>query len=140
MTEQHPAAMANQKSFAAVEAKDKNTWLSLFAEDAVVEDPVGISAIDPTGKGHRGKEAISTFWDMVIANGDLSFNVHKRIPRGSECAVLASLSNRMPSGQELVTEMIVIYRVNDAGKIISLRAFWDYDSLEQKVQDLMQQG
>ncbi len=140
MSEEHPAAAANRKSFAAVEAMDKSAWLSLFAEDAVVQDPVGVSVLDPTGEGHQGKAAIVKFWDNVIASGTPRFVVHQRIPRGSECAVLASLTNRMPDGTELETEMIVIYKVNDEGKIVSLRAFWDYDSLEKKIQDLMQQG
>jgi hypothetical protein len=38
-----------------------------FAEDAVVEDPVGPSHFDPDGTGHRGSSAISAFWDKAIA-------------------------------------------------------------------------
>ena len=41
-------------SMAAVEAGDRAAWLALFADDAVVEDPVGPSAFDPEGHGHRG--------------------------------------------------------------------------------------
>ena len=140
MSEEHPAAAANRKSFAAVEAKDKSAWLALFAEDAVVEDPVGESFIDPSGAGHRGKAAIENFWDNIIAGGDIRCTVQRRISRGSECAVLAALTNRMPDGNEFSTEMIVIYRVDDAGKIASLRAFWDYDSVAAQIQDLMKQA
>ena len=49
----------SKRSMAAIETKDRDGWLSLFAEDAVVEDPIGPSMLDPEGLGHRGKEAIS---------------------------------------------------------------------------------
>ena len=125
----HPAALANINSFAAVVAKDKQAWLELFADDAVVQDPVGVSGLDPTGLGHKGKEAIAGFWDMTIANSTIDFDVKFREPRGDECAVVAALTNRMADGNSLSTEMVVIYKVNEQGKIISLRAFWDYDGL-----------
>ena len=123
----HPAAQANIKSFAAAAAKKKEEWLSLFADNAVVQDPVGVSDLDPTGKGHSGKEAIGKFWDMAIAGGNLSFEVKQRLPRENECAVLAVVKNDMGAGGSLQTEMIVFYRLNSAGKIESLRAFWDFE-------------
>ena len=36
-----------QASMAAVEARDRTAWLALFADDGVVEDPIGPSAFDP---------------------------------------------------------------------------------------------
>ena len=44
----------SKRSMAAIEGKDRDGWLSLFAEDAVVEDPIGPSMLDPEGLGHRG--------------------------------------------------------------------------------------
>ena len=38
-------------SLSAVKAKDKQRWLNLFEEDAFIQDPVGVSPTDPTGKG-----------------------------------------------------------------------------------------
>ena len=49
-------------------ARDKEACLAVFADDAIVEDPIGPSAFDPEGKGHRGRDAISAFWDLAIAN------------------------------------------------------------------------
>ena len=37
-------------SMAAVEVHDRVGWLALFAEDAVVEDPIGPSVFDPEGR------------------------------------------------------------------------------------------
>ncbi|WP_432420934.1 hypothetical protein [Nocardia cyriacigeorgica] len=50
----HPARAAGLASQAAVRARDKNAWLELFAEDGIVEDPIGPSGFDPEGRGHRG--------------------------------------------------------------------------------------
>ena len=55
----HPARDASLRSMQAVEAGDRSAWLALFAEDAVVEDPIGPSPFDPEGDGHRGREAIA---------------------------------------------------------------------------------
>ena len=41
-------------SMAAVVAHDREGWLALFADDAVVEDPIGPSAFDPEGPGTAG--------------------------------------------------------------------------------------
>ena len=38
----------------AVAAGRKDDWLALFAPDAIVQDPVGPSRLDPDGRGHRG--------------------------------------------------------------------------------------
>lgn len=64
MTVQEQALTARElarRSQAAVRAKDRETWLSLFAPDAVVADPVGPSPFDPDGRGHRGLAAIAAF-------------------------------------------------------------------------------
>ena len=77
MSDEHPARLASKRSIAAVRAKDKAAWLALFADDAVIEDPVGVSPIDPTGKGHRGREAIDRFWDKHIAPVTIDFEVRE---------------------------------------------------------------
>ena len=76
---EHPARRAGQNSMRNVKAKDKTAWLALFADDAVIEDPVGVSPLDPSGQGHRGKAAIARFWDTVIAPGDVEMQ-RTRVP------------------------------------------------------------
>ena len=56
-------------------AKDKKNWLALFDENAIVQDPIGKSPLDPEGHGHKGIAAIERFYDTVIANGDIEFNI-----------------------------------------------------------------
>lgn len=57
----HPARDAARRSMRAVAERKKADWLALFSADAVIEDPVGPSALDPVGAGHRGAEEIGAF-------------------------------------------------------------------------------
>ena len=51
-------------------AKDRDTWLSLFTDDAVVQDPIGPSPFDPRARANAGIEAIAAFYDNVIATSE----------------------------------------------------------------------
>ncbi len=113
-------------------AKDKQNWLDLFAEDAIVQDPIGKSPLDPDGNGHKGKGAIEKFYDTVIANGNIEFNILESIPCADECANFAQIVN-IVGDVKIETKMIVIYRVNSDDKIVSLRAFWDYQKMEDQL-------
>ena len=113
-------------------AKDKQNWLDLFAEDAIVQDPIGKSPLDPDGNGHKGKGAIEKFYDTVIANGNIEFNILESIPCAEECANFAEIKN-IVGDEKIETKMIVIYRVNSDDKIVSLRAFWDYQEMEDQL-------
>ena len=42
-----------RRSQAAAGAKDRETWLGLFAPDAIVEDPIGPSLFDPEGTDRK---------------------------------------------------------------------------------------
>ena len=53
-----PVHLAGKRSREAAIAHDRDAWLANFADDAIVEDPIGPSHFDPEGKGHRGKDAI----------------------------------------------------------------------------------
>ena len=117
-------------------AKDKENWLALFDEDAIIQDPIGKSPLDPEGNGHRGIVAIEKFYDTVIANGNIEFNILESIPCADECANYAEIVNVLGE-LRIETKMIVIYRVNSNDKIVSLRAFWDYQNMERQLETLI---
>lgn len=48
---QAPVHLAGKRSREAAIAHDKEAWLANFADDAIVEDPIGPSHFDPEGKG-----------------------------------------------------------------------------------------
>ena len=117
-------------------AKDKENWLTLFAKDALVQDPIGKSPLDPEGNGHKGIAAIERFYDTVIANGDIEFTIIESIPCADECANYAQIVN-LVGDIKIETKMIVIYRINSNNKIESLRAFWDYQKMENQLNELL---
>jgi steroid delta-isomerase len=122
-----PVHLAGKRSREAAVARDKAAWLAVFADDAIVEDPIGPSHFDPEGTGHRGKEAIARFYDMAIAPSELTFNFDKTYQCGNEEANVGNIVIRS-SGFEVVAEGVFTYRVNDEGQIIALRAYWELDA------------
>lgn len=123
----HPARIAGRASQTAVRAKDKDAWLDLFATDGWVEDPVGPSGFDPEGKGHHGREGIAAFWDMSIAATDsIEFLFDDSFACGNE-AVFVGTIRTVIGGGRIDAEGAFKYRVDDEGKIVSLRAFWEVD-------------
>jgi ketosteroid isomerase-like protein len=129
MTTDTPAIAAHKKSIAFAMARDKESWLALFDPDAIVRDPVGKSPHDPEGQGFHGLERISAFWDMMIAPLDMIAIPHKRIPTGPNVvAVIMTAANKV-NGIKAYVEMVAVYTVNDAGKLISLNVYWDVDDV-----------
>ena len=127
VTDSHaPVHLAGKRSREAAIARDKEAWLALFAEDAVVEDPIGPSHFDPEGKGHRGKEAIAKFFDMAIAPSQLEFHFTQTFQCGDEEANVGQIVI-VASGYRVVAEGVFTYRVNDEGQIAALRAYWELD-------------
>jgi steroid Delta-isomerase len=125
----HPARAASQRSIACVQAKDKEGWLALWAEDGCVEDPVGVSFIDPTGEGFRGPERREQFWDSNIAGTEsIRFELHDSFAAGNEVANVATIHISV-GGAHTRCEGVFVYRVDDEGKLVSLRAFWEVDRM-----------
>ncbi len=124
----HPARRASQVSAATVARGDKHDWLALFAEDAVVEDPVGPSLFDPAGHGHRGHEAIGAFWDLAIAPVQrFHFTVRDSFAGGDSCANVGTITSELPDGTTVDAEGVFVYRVDAEGRITSLRAHWEVE-------------
>ena len=120
----------SKKSMAASEAKDREAWLALFADDAVVEDPVGPSFVDAEGKGQRGKEAIAAFYDNVVSQSEkLEFTIERSIECGDEVANIGQIRITLPGDQVGTIQIANIYKVNAEGKLVSLRSFWEQDKL-----------
>jgi steroid Delta-isomerase len=120
----------SQASMAAVKARDKDAWLALWRDDGVVEDPVGPSFLDPTGEGHRGKDAIAAFWDANIGSLEsVDFEIVDSFLAGHEVANVGTIHLGMPGGSTGRCEGVFVYRVDDDGKLVSLRAFWEVDRM-----------
>lgn len=127
-----PAQQASFLSMRNVKARDRAGWLALFAADALLQDPVGMSAFDPTGEGHRGHEAIGAFWDNVIAPNGGEICIRESYPAANECANLLRISRTLPNGKVFALDFIGVYRVDETNKIVSLKAYWQFEQAMAK--------
>lgn len=122
----HPARDIAIRSIGCVETGDRAGWLALWADDGIIEDPVGPSPLDPEGRGHRGIEAITAFYDKVIAPTDLRFQIRQSFACGSECANVGTITSRVGETTVSRTELVMVYRLADDGRLASLRAYWEF--------------
>jgi steroid delta-isomerase len=117
-------------SMAAVEAGDREGWLALFTDDAVVEDPVGPSLFDLEGTGHRGRKAIAAFYDNVIGvNESISFTIRQSFLSGNEVANVGTIRINFTGGGAVEVDGVYCYRVSADGKLGGIRAFWEADQI-----------
>jgi steroid delta-isomerase len=121
-----------RRSRAAVEARDRDGWLALFADDAVVEDPIGPSPFDPDGRGHRGLEAIAAFYDQVIASSErITFDIERSYLCGDEVADVGTIRTTLAGGTHVaVVRGVYTYKSDGRGKLAALRAFWELGATE----------
>ncbi len=124
----HPARRAAQRSMGAVAAGRKDDWLALFAPDALVEDPVGPSMIDPEGRGHRGQAGITKFWDEQVSSvSRYDFLVTDSFANGPCCANVLHLVMTFAGGSTMTVDCLIVYTVDEDGLITSIRAHWEPD-------------
>jgi hypothetical protein len=123
---EHPAHVAGCRSREAAMAGNKDAWLANFAADAIIEDPIGPSHFDPEGKGHRGRDELSAFWDVAIAQNKLEFDFVDTFQCGNEEANVGSVIITT-GGYQVKAEGVFTYKVNDEGKLVALRAYWEVD-------------
>ncbi len=126
--DEHPARTASMRSYSAVANGDLAQWLTVYAEDCVLEDPVGPSMFDPQGTGHRGHAGISAFWKQAIApiaRFEFEINDSFANPDGNTCANIGRIRTEFPDGSYTTTDLIMVYVVNDDGRVASMRAYWE---------------
>jgi ketosteroid isomerase-like protein len=116
---------------AAVMSKDRGAWLELFAPDAILQDPVGPSPLDPLGAGYRGKAAIAAFYDTAIAPAEqITFEIERSYLCGDEVADVGVVRAKLSSGQVAIVPGVFTYRSDGKGRLVSSRAYWEYDAAE----------
>ena len=104
---------------------DRDGWLALFTDDAVVEDPVGVSPFDGGVGGNRGKEAIARFRDNVISRmEDFEYEIERIYVCGDEAAAVVTF-HITSGGHKMDMDVVNIYTTDGKGKLTSLRSFWD---------------
>ena len=130
MSEEHPALAAARNSWRCVQAHDKQGWLDLMTEDVCIEDPIGVGPTNPTGKGMRGKDEVSAFYDKNIASSTIEIETHESHVAANESAHVLSLTTTLSNGVKSRVRGIFTYRVNDEGKLTNLRGYWHLGVME----------
>lgn len=101
---------------AGFEAGDPERIAALFADDATVEDPVGSPV-------KLGKEEVRAFYAFSTATGaKLELLGEPRC--AGDCVAFPFKVKLHWEGKDSWIEVIDTFRVNDAGKITEMRAFW----------------
>lgn len=105
----------------ALSCHDKEGWLALWAEDAVLEDPVGVDT-------YRGLETLrSTFWELIDALTPMKLWLERDvIVCGSEAiGILHGVVSREGVLRK-VGPIVDHFTFDESGKIKMMRAFWKY--------------
>jgi steroid delta-isomerase len=122
MTKSEAMIGAIQTHCRALSAGDKERWLSIWADDAVLEDPVGVDI-------YRGKEILATiFWGLVEQISPMKLWLDRDvIVCGNEAIaiLLGVVSKEGRLGR--VGPIVDHFTFGEDGKIISMRAFWKYN-------------
>lgn len=103
---------------AAWGARDRAAWLATFAESATQEDPVG-------DRVRRGREEIGEFWDAAFS----AYQTIELMPRnifvaGGEAAMDWTIGATNANGTTTF-DGVDVFTFDDAGRIRSVRAYWE---------------
>ena len=121
-----------QRSPAAVAAKDREAWLSIFAAYNIVEDPVGsrphISGVFDRASGRRGNGPLMRFFDTFIAPNEIRFEVERDIVSGYAVARDLTIEIRMGPRVVVRVPMHLLYVLGEQGgalRVFRLAAHWE---------------
>ena len=104
---------------AAISALDTDRYLDTFADDAVAYDPVGTAA----SIGKAGIRQFSENTGGLFATIDMQFTFAHTI--GDEVAIKWLANGTGKNGRTVSFEGIDIWKLNQAGKIQTLYAYWN---------------
>lgn len=105
---------------------DKEIWLSLFARQAVIEDPVGTA---PHWRGNgEGIGALERFYETFIAPNDITFHVHRDIIAGKTMIRDVTIEIVSHVGLTSRVHTYILYELTQEDgrlKIARLAAYWE---------------
>jgi steroid delta-isomerase len=105
--------------FAALRAMDVERWVNTFDANAVSHDPVGTPPM-------RGHEALRQFLTQINSGFDsLGLTEDNVFINGNSAAVKWTGKGLGRNGKSVTFEGVDVIECNDAGKIVSVHAYWD---------------
>ena len=82
------------------------------------------------GQGHHGHAGIAAFWEQAIAPiATFEFEINDSFanPGSNTCANIGRIRTSFPDGSSTTTDLIMVYVVNDEGRVTSMKAYWEPD-------------
>ncbi|MBI2382848.1 MAG: nuclear transport factor 2 family protein [Gammaproteobacteria bacterium] len=117
MVSEQTMKQAMQAYIDAFNRSDVDGIVSLYADDATVEDPVGKAPL-------VGKARIGPFYKMAVATGaKLALAAPIRASHGNAAAMAFDVQLNMPQGRALI-RVIDVMTFDATGKFASMRAYW----------------
>jgi steroid delta-isomerase len=108
---------AVHKYVEAFDKADMDLIREIYADDAIVEDPVGTDL-------HVGIDAVCAFYEGALSSGaKLALT---GTPRCAGNAVAFPFQVQMPG---MAIEIIDVFEFDDAGKVNSMKAYWGPESM-----------
>jgi steroid delta-isomerase len=105
----------------ALNARDTEAVVALYADDATLEDPVGAEPL-------RGRAAIAEFYGRVVPYGlKVRMVAPVRGSHGHSAAMAFEVEAPTPDGGLCLIRVIDVMTFNAQGKFSSMRAFWAPD-------------
>ena len=99
---------------------DKETYIALFADDVVIEDPVGVNTT-------TGIEAVARdFWASVENAEPKLKQLHDPIICGNEAIAFIEAEINHEGGRVTISPIVVNFVYDEAGKVCRLRSFMNY--------------
>ena len=104
---------------------DLDSLLELYADDAIVEDPVGTPA-------KKGKGEIAAFYKWAMeGRPQLALAAPIRGSHGNSAAMAFDVLPQMPEAPAVV-RVIDVMTFNEEGKFTSMRAYWGPSDMEAR--------
>lgn len=113
-----PALMiaAVEAYVAAFDAGDPDAAAAIYAEDCIVEDPVGSPL-------HHGREAVRAFYAQSMATG-AKLKLEGPVRVAGDYAAFAFSVNLDFGGAPKRIDVIDTFKFDKSGKVVEMRAFW----------------
>ncbi|MBW2235721.1 MAG: nuclear transport factor 2 family protein, partial [Deltaproteobacteria bacterium] len=114
---------------------DKAGWLALFAEDGVVEDPVGSAPNRKgrfRGRSRSGDDELGRFYETFIAPNEIRFEVLRDIVSGTEVVRDVLIHTTLSTGLQVSVPAYLIYEMTEEDgeiRIARLAAHWELPRL-----------
>ena len=104
--------------FAAISSLDCEAWIATFAADAVSHEPD-----NPPLAGH---DALRAFFNGVAGGFEtIEMKPDQIFVADNEAGVKWSARGTGKNGRQVAFEGVGVFIVNDAGKIQTVKAYWD---------------